>query len=257
MKYKRELDVAKFAAQKAGEIVKGKFYGSFDIFEKDDRSYVTSADLESEKKISEIIKENFPEHKIIGEENGENGNKSNFVWVIDPIDGTTNFSKKVPFFNVAIGLEVAGEVVLGAVYQPITDELFWAVKGEGAYLNGKKISADNETEYSDAFFGFCNGDNRDDMMYTIDLVRKVKPYVRDIRKFASADLEICYVACGRLEGFVAKGVKLMDFKPGCIIAEEAGAVVTDFDGGDWQGNTNGDVLICSSKKIHKKMLSLV
>ncbi|MDH4330061.1 MAG: inositol monophosphatase [Candidatus Moranbacteria bacterium] len=256
-KYSNELEVAKRAAQEAGKIVKEMFFGSFDTFVKDDRSYVTSADLEAERKIIEIVSETFPEHRIMSEEAGGNGKDSKFSWVIDPIDGTTNFSKKIPFFNIAVALEVNGRVVLGAVFQPITNELFWAEKEQGAFLNEKRIFVDSETKYNDAFFGYCHGKSVDDIKYMIDMMKKVKPEAREFRKFGSADLELCYVACGRLNGFVAKGVKLMDFKPGCIIAQEAGAIITDFSGKDWQGNTNGDVLTTSSKELHEKLLSIV
>jgi myo-inositol-1(or 4)-monophosphatase len=256
-KYQKELEIAKKAVQEAGAIVKEKFFGSFDVFVKDDRSYVTSADLEAEKKIIEIINDTFPDHKITSEEVGGNGKESKFSWVIDPIDGTTNFSKKVPFFNIALAMEVDGQVVLGAVFQPITQELFWAEKGEGAFLNGNAISVDRDTEFKDSFFGYCHGSNLDDIKYMIDMMKEVKPNSREFRKFGSADLELCYVACGRLNGFVAKGVKLMDFKPGCIIAEEAGAVITDFEDGDWQGNTDGDVLTASSRDIHRNLLDVI
>lgn len=256
-KFDNELEVAKRAVQEAGEIVKERFFGSFDVFVKDDRSYVTSADLDAEKKVIEVIGKSFPDHKIVSEEAGGNGKDSKFSWVIDPIDGTTNFSKKIPFFNIAVALEVDGKVVLGAVFQPITNELFWAEKGQGAFLNGKQIKVDQGTEYKNAFFGYCHGGSIDDIRYMIDIMREVKPQTREMRKFGSADLELCYVASGRLHGFVAKGVKLMDFKPGCIIAQEAGAIVTDFSGNDWQGNTNGDVLATSSKEIHDNLMSII
>ncbi len=253
--YEKELNTAKKAALEAGKIIKEYFFGSFKIEEKEDTSIVTTADIESEKAIIKIIKENFPEHSIISEETGAMGKKSEFRWIIDPLDGTTNFSKKIPFFNVAIALEKNNEVIMGVVYQPITDELYYAVKGEGAFLNQKRIKT-KENLFEKAYFGTCHGKGKEEKNKILKIMSILKIESKEIRKFGSADLELVYVASGRLDGFIAKGIKIMDFKPGCIILEEAGGKITDWDGNDWRKNKNGDILAASNEKIHKRLLNI-
>lgn len=254
--YEKELKVAKECVLEAGEILRKMFYEGVDVKVKEDRSYVTNADFMSEKVIVERLKEEFPDYDLVSEESGEDGRVSEFRWIVDPLDGTTNFSKKVGFFNVAIALEYRGEVVLGVVYNPLSKELFHAVRGDGAYLNGEKISPSNKG-YEEGYFGFCHGSKKEDKEFMLSVMNKIKIETKEIRKFGSADLEICYVACGRFEGFIAKGIKIMDFKPGCIIAEEAGCVVKDLEGNEWRKNVDGDVFVVNNEEMEKKIREII
>lgn len=249
--FDQHLSLAKKAALEAGRIIMDYFNSSFEVSEKSDSSVVTTADVEAEKVILSMIKNLFPGHSISAEESGDKNTESDFHWIVDPLDGTTNFSKKIAFFNTAIALEHKGEVVLAVVYNPVADELFHAVKRAGAFLNGKKVSVSN-SDFESAFFTFCHSRGQQDKDKVAEAYAKLKPVARELRKLGSANLELASLACGRVDSFVGVGTKIWDFKPGCLIAEEAGAVVTDFEGNPWQ-QSKGYVFAASTQEIHSKL----
>ena len=225
---KREIEVARSAVSKAGEILAAMFGNINRIVKKGKIDLVTEADLESERHLIRAIKSAFPEDMILSEERGATGEHADRTWIIDPLDGTTNFVHGVPFYAVSIGLEIKGEVVLGTVYSPPLEEMFEAVKGRGAYLNNVKINVSITEKLEDSLLctGFpytvCNDSKR-----ILDHFKKMLTSSQSVLRPGSAALDLCYVASGRFDGFWEEGLKPWDTAGAAIIVEEAGGVVTD------------------------------
>ena len=224
------LDAIGFA-RRAGEVQLGYFRGdNLDIKAKlNDSDIVTVADREAEKVIIDGIRAKYPLHSILSEESGAEEHDADFRWVIDPLDGTTNFSSGLPLFSVSIGIEYRGDAIVGVVYAPYLDELFHAVRGEGAFLNGKPIHHSGKTELSRSVLatGFpvdknVNADNN------LDNVQRVLPHIRGLRRLGSAALDLCYVAAGFLDGYWELNLHQWDVCAGILVAKEAGASVTHF-----------------------------
>lgn len=227
---------------------------SISIEKKSAKDMVTEADVATEKFIVEQIKNAYPEHSILGEETGTHeGNE--YKWIIDPIDGTTSFIRKQPFYSVSIGLMKNDQAIVAAVNAPVLGELFEAQKGCGAFLNGEPIQASGESELIDSVLctGFaCVRANleRDNMPILDNIIRKV----RGIRRYGSAAIDLCYVACARLEGFWELNLFPYDVAAGSLILTEAGGRVTDFD--NQTGNPHNQI-IATNGHIHEKLLELI
>ena len=225
------------AAKIGGKFVREMYLeGNVSMEYKSRREIVTSADKGSEELIREFIKERFPEHRVIGEEKGDSGGESEFVWYIDPIDGTTNFYHHIPYFAVSIALQKNDNVICGAVYNPITEEVFYAEKGKGAYLNGNEIKPSDETDPSKMFIASCHGRSDDDIKAFLSIMNMMKYRAQDMRKLGSASLELCYTACGRVNAFIGYDIKPWDFKAGVLICEESGCRVENIDTGEGQNS---------------------
>jgi len=209
----------------AGEIIKKGFHSKINVKEKGVKDFVTNIDLAVEKKLIEEIKKEFPKHNILSEEAGLFDNSSDYKWIIDPLDGTTNFIHKIPIFAISIGLEYKNKSLAGIVYSPITDEIFYAEKEKGAYLNGNKLKIDTKKNVEDWFLAYCFHDSKKNS----DAVKKIKNtfYKKCLRltKFGSAAMELCYTASNRVDGYVAVGLKDWDFSAGKLIVEESGGIV--------------------------------
>lgn len=218
-------------ARRAGEI-QMKLYrsGHLDIVTKQNAyDVVTAADKASEKLIVETINRLYPTHSILSEESGLHDGDNEWQWVIDPLDGTTNYSNGLPVFNVSIGVKHRGETVVGVVFAPALGEMFHAVKGGGAFLNGKPIRCSGKTRLEEAVLstGFpydkaVNPDNN------IDRAARVIPVVRGLRRLGSAALDISYVGAGFLDGYWEMSLNEWDVCAGLLIASEAGATWSDF-----------------------------
>ncbi len=220
------LDFAKEVALFVGRRIREEFYKSgFREYYKGHGEFATNVDMEAEAYIRMRIKKMFPNHGIIGEEKGSVGEKRDYVWVIDPLDGTHNFMIHMPFFNTSIALEKSGMPIVGVVYNPITDEMFYAEKGGGAFLNGINIRGRKPKERKRRYFGFCH--TKDVVADAMKIFSYYKREIGEIRKFGSAALEISYVAAGRLDGFIGYGLHIWDFKAAQLIAEEAGLIAKD------------------------------
>jgi len=224
------LDFAINKAKMAGEILLENYNKEFSIAYKGagPHNLVTEIDLKSEKFIVDAIKTKYPDHCILAEEDGECGTKSPYRWIIDPLDGTTNYAHGYNFFAVCIGLEVDGEIVLGVVHAPYFKETFYAEKDKGAFLNDKPIHTSTETEVSKSLLatGFSYKEKTHNIPYFQELLLKS----RAIRRCGSAALDICYVAAGRLDGFWEFGLGPWDIAAGKIIVEEAGGRMTSLNG---------------------------
>ena len=246
------------AADEAASIQMEYFEKDFEIGRKRDYSdLVTEVDKKSEARIIEIIHETFPGHNVLGEEGGDQHKTSDYVWIVDPIDGTVNYAHSVPIFCVSIGVEYKGEIILGVVYSPKTREKFWAQKGNGAYLNDKKINVSSIELLKDSLLvtGFPYG-SKDNYDHCIDHFVNFIKLGLPIRRLGSAAIDICYVACGRFEGFWEVNLNAWDVAAGYLILLEAGGKVTNFEGGKYSVYDK-QILASNSRKVHEEMMEVL
>lgn len=250
-----QKSVARKAIKEAGKELKTRFnkLGLPQISKKSKHEIVTPADYAAEEIIIDAIKANFPHHNILSEEAGEvEGQEEDFLWVVDPLDGTTNFSIHNPFFAVSIGVFFKQHPVLAFVYAPMIDELYEAEKGKGATLNGKKIRVSEQDKVGDSRLAFCHGHRKWHLTRTTKIFSKLKLASRTLRQFGSASLETAFVACGRLEALMIPGVNVWDIAAGVLLVREAGGKVTDFEGKPW--NLDSADILASNGKIHQEVL---
>ncbi|PJG85775.1 inositol-1-monophosphatase [Conservatibacter flavescens] len=229
------LNIAIRAARKAGNIIAKGYerYADVQVLQKNPNDYVTNIDKEAEAAIIEIIRKSYPEHTIIGEESGAiEGQDQDVQWVIDPLDGTTNFMKGLPHFSISIAIRVKGRTEVGVVYDPIRNELFTAVRGEGAKLNDQRLRVDNKTELTGAILatGFPFKQSKH-MPMQFAMMNALIADCADFRRTGSAALDLCYVAAGRVDGFFEIGLKPWDCAAGDLMIREAGGIVCDYFGG--------------------------
>lgn len=252
----RELSFTKKVAISAGEILKRYFGRTNRIHFKGVIDIVTDADLASEEFITKRIKKEFPSDSILCEEGSNFEHSGERKWIVDPLDGTTNFAHNYPFFAVSIALEEKGEIVMGVVYDPLRNELFSAIKGKGATLNGKRIAVSkiSKLRYSLLSTGFpydVATSPENNLNHWCNFIKRAQA----IRRDGSAALNISYVACGRFDGFWEMKLKPWDVAAGAIIVREAGGRVTDFDGSRFNHYTGR--IVASNGKIHKAMLEVL
>lgn len=257
--YQDYLQVAKDAALKAGELLKKGFGTDFKISSKDTlNNLVTEYDHSAEHLIIQTIKKAYPDHIFLAEESGATGeNKSGKVrWVIDPIDGTVNFARRIPIFCVSIAAEKDGELLCGVIFNPITEELFYASKGEGAFFNDTKISVSEikDTNTSLLVTGFPY-DVENNPYNTIELFIHVISKGIPIRRLGSAALDLAYVAKGSFEGFWEVGLKPWDVAAGVIIVEEAGGKVTQFY--DESYSIFDNTILATNSLVHDDLMELL
>ncbi|MGB7292561.1 MAG: inositol monophosphatase family protein [Thermodesulfobacteriota bacterium] len=250
------LDVARKAALEAGELLKGYLGKVGEVEYKAKNSLVTEADRVAEALIIRMIKEKFPAHGILAEESGIQRQESNYLWIIDPLDGTTNFTHTYPFFSVSIALEIDGEVKIGLIYDPIKDEMFIGERAGGARMNDKKIVVSDafKVEESNLCTGFIHTADwmvEENLTHFANFIRRA----RAVRRDGSAALDLCYVACGRYDGFWELGLNPWDTAAGYLIVEEAGGRVTKFGGEEY--NINNQEIIASNGKIHDEMMNVL
>lgn len=251
MKYSKELKVAKKAAGEASNIIQ-KFTKTraFDVELKGHNDLVTDADVTSEKKIIEIIQENFPDDGILAEESTHKKSlPDGRIWIIDPIDGTTNFAHNFPFYCVSIALWENKTPKVGLVLEVAHQELFTAVAGEGAFLNGDKIHISNNNDPSSSLIGTGFPYNNLNLVDNyLKLFKRMMEKTHGVRRPGTAAWDLCNVACGRFEGFYEYGLSPWDVAAGALIIQEAGGVVTDWAGGDnWMF---GQRIIAGNKSVH-------
>lgn len=252
------IDLAIEAALAAGKVLienLGKLSAD-QIETKSKNNFVTEIDKLSEKTIINIINSVFPDHCIFAEESGDNKKDSDYRWLIDPIDGTTNYIHSIPFFCVSIALEYKDEIILGVVYDPVREEMFYAMKGEGAFLNNKKISVSSKEHMSESIVtvGFPYKSHHNIEKY-INTLTKIAGSCSNIRKVGSAALDLAYVAAGRFDGYWELDLSQWDIAAGIIIVREAGGMVTDIEGKEGFMETGN--IVASNKKIHSQILNVL
>jgi myo-inositol-1(or 4)-monophosphatase len=256
MKLDNYLDLAIQAAKESGKIQREWLGKEKRVELKGEINLVTEVDRICEGKIIEIITEAFPEHNILTEETPMPEGLSPYRWIIDPLDGTTNYAHGYPFFCTSIALELEGKVVLGAVYDPLLDELFTAQQGKGAFRNGERIFVSTTERLTEALL--CTGfpyDLRESPVNNLDHFNHFIMEARAIRRDGSAALDLCYVAMGRFDGFWELKLNPWDVAAGKLLVEEAGGQVTDFRGG--QLDINGQEILASNGRIHQEMITVL
>jgi myo-inositol-1(or 4)-monophosphatase len=247
-------------ARDAGAILVDRL-GRAQVSNKGDIDLVTEADLASEKLIIERIKSHYPRHAILAEESGDTAGSlladgtSEWKWIIDPLDGTTNYAHGYPCFCVSIALERAGKIELGVIYDPMRDEMFAAERGQGATLNTRRMRVSDVEDLNRAML--CTG-----FPYN---VRERPNFVRDFEKFTmeaqavrrdgSAAIDLAYLACGRFDGFWEDGLNAWDVAAGVLLIEEAGGQVTDFTGGPL--NIYTPKVLATNGSVHEQMMRVL
>ena len=229
------MTIATRAARAAGQTIM-RAYTELDRVEvstKGINDFVTSVDKEAEATITYQIRKSYPDHTIVGEEDGENrGQNKDYVWIVDPLDGTNNFVRGIPHFAVSIALQHKGVTEIAVIYDPVREELFSAVRGKGAKVNDfrMRVTSVNELDSTMIGTGFPFKARQHTETY-MKILAEVFPQCADLRRAGSAALDLAYVAAGRLDGFFEIGLKPWDIAAGDLICREAGGTVTDFTGG--------------------------
>lgn len=223
--------IAREAALKAGEVLSKGFGSTFVINNKQGKNnLVTEYDHLAEKTIIDYIRSEYPDHQFLAEESGETGITNDYLWIIDPLDGTVNFAHSVPIFSVSIACLYQGELISGVVYQPMQNELFVAEKGKGAYLNEKRIYVSNTDDFLSSYlvtgFPYNINENPDNCLkHFVDIIQNGIP----VRRLGSAALDLAYVAAGRFDAFWEIALNPWDVAAGMLLVKEAGGLVTQYD----------------------------
>ncbi len=251
--------VALEAAEKAGKLLLVHYHKlkRSEIQRKSAFDRVTRADLEANKLILSTIKKSFPEHDFLSEETGFEDNPDIYRWVIDPLDGTTNYIIGNPLFCVAIALTCKQKILLSVQYAPALDELFIAEYGKGATMNGKKIKVSRVPSLRDSIVTLARSRYKQSRRRYVSIQRKLEGQVLNMRHFGSTALTLGYVAAGRVSGsmVVPPGIASWDILPGVLLVREAGGRVTDFEGKQWTLDSQG--IVATNGRIHKKLLRKV
>ncbi|MDU6411673.1 MAG: inositol-1-monophosphatase [Yersiniaceae bacterium] len=251
------LTIAVRAARKAGNLI-AKNYETPDAVEasqKGTNDFVTNVDRDAEHLIIDVIRRSYPQHTIITEERGElAGEDQDVQWIIDPLDGTTNFIKRLPHFAVSIAVRIKGRTEVAVVYDPMRNELFTATRGQGAQLNGYRLRGGNARDLDGTILatGFPFKLKQHATPY-INMVGKLFTQCADFRRTGSAALDLAYVAAGRVDGFFEIGLKPWDFAGGELLVREAGGIVTDFVGG--HNHFNSGNIVAGNPRVVKSLLS--
>ncbi|MDD2816538.1 MAG: inositol-1-monophosphatase [Thiotrichaceae bacterium] len=228
------LAIAIQAARQAGRLISRAYYQGkiSQIDSKGNNDFVSEVDRQSEATIIELLQRAYPEHSILAEESGHHQGKSDYEWVIDPLDGTTNFLHNNPQFAVSIALRQQGRTELGVIYDPLRDELFTTLRGKGAFLNDRRIRVGNLTGLPGALLGTGFPFKTPHYLETyLSTFSALFPQVSDVRRAGAASLDLAYIAAGRLDGFWEMGLREWDVAAGALMIQEAGGLVSDFAGG--------------------------
>lgn len=245
------------AAHKGGQVLRAHFGKILQIDKKGPTDLVTEADRESERVIIETIRGTFPEHTVVAEESGMSAGAQDAVWYIDPLDGTTNFANGLNLFCVSISCALEGDIVLGIVLSPLTEELFVAVRGGGATRNGRpiRVSSARSVQESLLVTGFPYILEKDPSSPMIRRFSNCLRAAQGIRRLGSAALDLCYVACGRFAGYWEQNLHPWDTAAGFLIARESGAQITDFSNAAF--SVDKPEILATNGKIHGEMLALL
>ncbi len=252
----KAMDAAVAAARKSGKLLKENLGKTNHVEFKGEIDLVTEMDKNSETIIIESLLSAFPDYGILSEEGEELNASSPTRWIIDPLDGTTNYAHAYPVFSVSIALEDNGNIIFGLVYDPVHDELFSAEKGKGAFLNAAPIHVSTTPQLDKSLLatGFPY-DIRSSEKNNLNHFCRFALKAQAIRRAGSAALDLCYVACGRFDGFWELKLKPWDVAAGTLIVKEAGGTVTDFSGNNFD-IFSGNIL-ASNKNIHDSMLNVL
>lgn len=251
------LEVARAAARAGGEIVERYFREGVEIRSKETYNLVSDADVESEHAIVEVIRETFPDHEILGEENYTASGDAEHLWIVDPLDGTNNFAHEIPHFAISVAYYIRGEPQVGVVLNPVRDDWYHAVRGEGAFRNGKPIKASSATSLEQVLVGVGFYYDRGAMMEsTLAAIHELfGRNIHGIRRFGTASLDLCQVAAGWYGGFFEYELSPWDFAAGRLVVEEAGGRVTTCHGDEVP--VEKSTILASNGHLHQTLLEIV
>ena len=216
---------------------------------------VTDVDKKCESIITDKIKSNFPKHSILAEESGEYEKEHDYLWLIDPIDGTINYAHGFPVFCTSIGIMYKGVAKIGVVYDPTRDELFFAEEGKGAFLNDKPMKVSDVDKVSESLLASGFAYSHEGREYNLKYFKKALEKAQAVRRPGAAAIDLCYVACGRLDGFWEFFLKPWDTAAGYLIVKEAGGLVTGFE--DPSFDVYKKDILASNGKIHSELLEIL
>jgi myo-inositol-1(or 4)-monophosphatase len=251
------INIAIKAALKAGRFLKANLGKAKSIeYKQEEINLVTELDRKSEALIIEIIKQHYPMHDILAEESGSHNRASDYKWIIDPLDGTTNYAHGLPIYGVSIGLELRGEIIAGVIYNPNLEELFAAEKGHGATLNSMPIRVSETSELIKSLLvtGFPYN-VKENPFNCIEHFSNFLVTARAVRRLGSASLDMAYLACGRFDGFWEVSLNPWDSAAGSLIVTEAGGKITDFSGGPFSIYSNP--ILATNGRIHEQMIEIL
>jgi myo-inositol-1(or 4)-monophosphatase len=254
LEYVRNVGIG--AACKGAAVLRSYFRKTFEVNHKGEKDLVTAADIASETAVIQAITARFPDHAVLAEESGRTDRSGGLRWIIDPLDGTTNFAHGLGLYAVSIAFTVDDETAVGIVLNPETGELFTALRGNPAELNGRPIHVSRTATVGEALLvtGFPY-DCRDHLPSLVGRFQRCLAAAQGIRRLGSAALDLCYVACGRFDAFWEERLKPWDTAAGALIARQAGATVTDFSGGPFA--VEKKEILASNGVIHDAMLTLL
>jgi len=250
------MEVATDAAYKSANLLQSYFGATYEISKKGAKDLVTEADMASEGIISETIAKAFPRHSILAEEGGLNPGIAKYRWLIDPLDGTVNFTHRLNIFAVSIAFEIEGDIAAAVVLNPTTGEFFSAVTGKGARLNDHPIAVSSVDRIPDSFLATgLPYDTADHLESLMSRFRACVAASQGVRRLGSAALDLCFLACGRFDGYWEENLKPWDTAAGALIAAEAGAKVTDFSNQSY--TVEKKQILATNGRIHRQMLSIL
>jgi myo-inositol-1(or 4)-monophosphatase len=254
------INIATDAARQAGKIILQNLdrLDRVRVSEKSANNFVTEVDQRAEQAIIQVIHKAYPAHCILGEESGKQENcDPEYLWIIDPLDGTTNFIHGFPHFAVSIALQYQGKLEHGVIYDPVRQEFFTASRGRGAQMNNRRLRVANEIHLAKCLLGtgFPPHAAHNPEHESVQLYNKIQPLVSGVRRTGSAALDLAYVAAGRLNGFWEMGLSAWDMAAGALLIREAGGLVTDFRGGENYLDTGN--IVAGNPKVFKALLQLI
>ncbi len=252
------INIAVRAARRAGDVMIRQMnqLESLEVTEKGRNEFVTEVDHRAEQAIVEIIHEYYPDHAILAEERGQQG-QHEYEWIIDPLDGTTNYIHGFPVFSVSIAVRLKDQIEHGVVYDPLRQEIFTASRGQGAQLDGRRIRVSRRLRLQESLVatGFPYRLGKDNVDGYLQMLKAVMNESAGIRRPGSAALDLSYVAAGRVDGFWELGLNIWDIAAGALLIREAGGRISDFEGGD--GFLDSGNVVAGSPKIYAALSKLL
>ncbi|MDM5272439.1 inositol monophosphatase family protein [Sulfurovum sp. zt1-1] len=251
------IDTLKQIALDAGKIVKEGYYSHKEVSHKGIVDLVTEFDVKTETFIINRLKKAFPDHTLVGEESHHGSYHYDKVIYIDPIDGTTNFIHGIPHLAISLGVWENGEPTLAVVHNPILDELFWAVKGEGAFCNGQRLEVSTQDTLQNALvatgFPYAKVNAGVEYHWVINCMTNLLPHIQDIRRLGAAAIDLCYLAQGKVEAFYEIDLKPWDVAAGILIVQEAGGQISNVDNKTYDFDDKS--IVASNGKVHTQLLA--
>lgn len=251
---KGELEAAIAAARAGGEVLRRSYNTGVTVQYKGPVDLVTQVDTESERVVTDMLRDAYPTYGILAEEGGGSPGEEDARWIVDPLDGTTNYAHAFPFFAVVVALERAGQVEVGVVYDPMRDEMFTARRGEGATCNGEPLRVSGAKELSRALVATGFPYDREDLPAALELWGRMAVACQGLRRAGSAALDLCYVAGSRFDAYYERGIWAWDIAAGSLILTEAGGQVTDYTGGAFQ--IEGREIVATNGHLHTELIGI-